>query len=106
MEMLSDLSGSKLKQRRKLVELLMAEGSDYEVKDIQDFRALHYACVWGWSSVVEKLLSMDCDIAPKTTNGATPLMFGKIVTESLSAPVNTHTHISSHLINIIVKCIH
>ena len=79
-----------LKVRKKLVSTLVAEGADYEIKDIQDFRALHYASIWGWDKCVESLMDMDCDLAPRTTFGSTPLMFAcgrghlKVVKQLLS----------------------
>lgn len=64
-----------IKTRKKLISKLVSEGADYEVKDIQDFRALHYACIWGWDKCVESLMEMDCDLACRTSTGSTPLMF-------------------------------
>lgn len=35
------------KTRRKVVQTLIAEGADYEARDIMDFMPLHYAATWG-----------------------------------------------------------
>ena len=39
-----------------------------------EFVPLHYACTWGWDDVVGELIGMDCDLAPITSTGMTPLM--------------------------------
>jgi hypothetical protein len=36
-----------IKARRKMVCLLIAQGADYEAKDIMDYLPIHYACTWG-----------------------------------------------------------
>jgi ankyrin repeat protein len=41
------------KFRRKIVKTLIAEGADYEARDIMDFVPLHYAALWGCVYVCE-----------------------------------------------------
>lgn len=40
-----------IKFRRKIVKTLIAEGADYEARDIMDFVPLHYASLWGFVCV-------------------------------------------------------
>jgi ankyrin repeat protein len=55
--------------------LLGQAGVDPNEKDFQDFTALHYATIWGWTSTIRILLDAGADPNAATTAGKTALMY-------------------------------
>ena len=49
-------------------------GADVNFRDFQGFTALHYACMYGWSTVIESLIIAGADINAVTFSCFTPLM--------------------------------
>eukprot|EP00596_Hydrurales_sp_CCMP1899_P008985 CAMPEP_0119040646 /NCGR_PEP_ID=MMETSP1177-20130426/10651_1 /TAXON_ID=2985 /ORGANISM="Ochromonas sp, Strain CCMP1899" /LENGTH=369 /DNA_ID=CAMNT_0007005925 /DNA_START=219 /DNA_END=1325 /DNA_ORIENTATION=- len=63
------------KERCQCISLLIELGADVNYKDSESFSALHYACIWGWSSAVENLIQAGADVNSLTTTSRTPLMY-------------------------------
>ena len=63
------------KKREKILRLLIDAGADFDKKDYHDFTPLHYAAMWGWSTIVRLLVAKGADINGTTITGRTPLMY-------------------------------
>ena len=53
---------------------LIEHGADVNFRDFQGFTALHYACMYGWSTVIESLIKAGGDINAVTVSCFSPLM--------------------------------
>lgn len=63
------------KSRETCIKLLLENGADPNEKDFQDFTALHYAAMWGWTTTAKLLMEKGGDINAITSAGRTPLMY-------------------------------
>lgn len=63
-----------VEERQGLVEVLLNQGVDPNVKDYHDFAALHYATIWGWDTTVKLLLENGADVNAATISGTNALM--------------------------------
>eukprot|EP01039_Chlorochromonas_danica_P010314 gene10314-11414_t len=61
--------------RERCVQLLLENGCHANAKDFQDFTALHYAAMWGWTKTMKVLMEHGGNINARTTAGRTPLMY-------------------------------
>lgn len=62
-------------EREKCIRHLIAQKCNVNLKDYHDFTALHYAAMWGWTSVCRMLLEARADLNAVTLTGRTPLMY-------------------------------
>ena len=48
-------------QRKEIVMMLIDEGADVNKLDFHNYSPLHYATVWGWVDIIERLISKGAD---------------------------------------------
>jgi ankyrin repeat protein len=63
------------KQRERCIQLLLKSGADVNDPDFHLFRPIHYATMWGWTSVVNLLLEHRADVNAITVTGKTVLHY-------------------------------
>jgi len=62
-------------QREKCIQILLNNGANPNFMDLHSFFAIHYASMYGWTSVVKFLIERGADGNAQTIVGKSPLMY-------------------------------